>query len=121
MISTFDPLYYYNLLSAIYSVAIPIYHSHIELFVYTQTIIFHISFPVCAQINMGQTSIKHSLLALNLPAFLPLALEMEKRLSQVTVFRVLIQRNPAAVLPLLPMSLMSVQKTLSQQHASESG
>lgn len=84
----------------------------------TQLIIFHINFPVCAQINTVQTAIKHSLLALNLQAFMPRALEMEKGLPRVTVLRVLIQRNPTAVLLLLPTSLC---KALSQQHASDSG
>ncbi|KAJ4925088.1 hypothetical protein JOQ06_017826 [Pogonophryne albipinna] len=53
------------------------------------------------QIEAAQTPIKRSLPALNLPAVLPRALEMEKGRLGVTMLRVLIQRNPTAVLFLI--------------------
>ncbi|CAJ1081812.1 hypothetical protein NQZ68_016219 [Xyrichtys novacula] len=64
---------------------------------------------------MEKVPIKRSLLALNLRAFLPRALEMGKGRPGVTTLRVFIQRNPTAVLFSLPTSLLSVQ------HASASG
>ncbi|KAI4807029.1 hypothetical protein KUCAC02_017807 [Chaenocephalus aceratus] len=53
------------------------------------------------KIDAAQTPIKRSLPALNLPAVLPRALEMEKGRLGVKILRVLIQRNPTAVLFLI--------------------
>lgn len=64
---------------------------------------------VRSQINTVQTPIKRSLLAFNLPAFLPRALETEKGRRRVTLLRVLIQRNPTAAVFSLPTSPVSVQ------------
>lgn len=86
----------------------------------TGLVIYHIGFAVWAQIDTVQTPIKWSLLALNLPAFLPQALEMEKVSLGVTMLYVLIQRNPTAVLFSLPRSLC-LCKPPSQQHAPAQG
>lgn len=74
----------------------------------TGLVVFHIAFCVRAQISSVQMPIKRSPCALNLPAFLPRALEMEKGRPGVTALRVLIQRNPTAALFSLPTSLVSV-------------
>lgn len=84
----------------------------------TQPVTFHISFPVCAQIDTVQMPVKQSLLALNLPAFLPRALEMEKGRPGVTALRVHIQRNPAAVIFSLLTSTLSVQTPFSTARLS---
>lgn len=86
-----------------------------------QPITFHISFPVCARIDVAQTPIKRSPLALNLPAFMPRALEMERGLPRVTVLRVLIQRNPCCCSPLITHEPCVCIQPLLQQHASDSG
>lgn len=48
-----------------------------------------------------QMPIKRSLLALNLPAFMPRAQEMERGLGRVTLLCVLIQRNACCCSPLI--------------------
>jgi len=95
----------YSLISVIYNVTyfssqLPCYKLYLHC---TQPVTFHISFPVYVyvQIDAVQTPIKRSLPALNLPAVLPRALEMEKGRLGVTMLRVLIQRNPTAVLFLI--------------------
>lgn len=87
-----------------------IYNGHVKLYLCcAQPFVFHISFSCMCSIDTVQTPIKRPLLALNLPAFLPRALEMEKSHPGVTTLHVPIQRNPTAVLFSLPKSPVSVQ------------
>ncbi|KAI9542909.1 hypothetical protein NQZ68_016219 [Dissostichus eleginoides] len=74
--------------------------------------------PPLWAIDAVQTPIKRSLPALNLPAVLPRALEMEKGRLGVTMLRVLIQRTPLLFFFSLPTSPVSVQTPFTTARVS---